>query len=94
MLDVVAILRVDELPDWTEAGSNDAVAPLGRPVAVSWTVCAEPLPITVLIVAVAVSPGLTEPLAGETDIVKSLPVGVQVASPDWAPRPRRRPRRP
>ncbi len=82
VLDVVAIFRVDELPDCTELGSNDAVAPEGRPVALNCTVWAEPLPITVFTVAVADSPGLTDPLAGETDIVKSLPVGVQVVSPD------------
>ncbi len=74
VLDVVAILRVAELPDCTEVGSKVAVAPLGRPVAENWTVWAEPLPITVFTVADAVSPGLTEPAVGDTDMVKSLPV--------------------
>ncbi len=37
------MVSVDELPAVTELGLNDAVAPAGRPLAVSVTVSAEPL---------------------------------------------------
>ena len=46
--DDVEIDTVDELPDVTEVGENEAVAPAGRPLALSETVCAEPEVIAAL----------------------------------------------
>ena len=82
----MAIVRVDDEPEVTEAGLNEAVAPLGRPDALSATLCAEPEVVAVPTVVVADEPAATLPEVGETDTEKSL-VGVppvQVASPDCA----------
>src|SRR5258706_441291 len=68
---VVLIVSVDEPPDVTEAGLNDALAPLGRPLADRVTVCAAPTVVVVLTVAVTELPGLIEPEIGDTATEKS-----------------------
>src|SRR5512139_1983515 len=61
----VVIVSVDwPLAELIEAGLKPAVAPDGRPDAVSATVCAEPLVTVAEIRLVTELPGLTEPLAG------------------------------
>src|ERR1043165_8428928 len=61
-----AIVSVDVPPaELIEAGLKLAVAPDGRPDAVSATVCAEPLVSVAVIVLVTELPGLTEPPAPE-----------------------------
>src|SRR6266540_5812090 len=53
---VVATVSVDEPPEVTDAGLNDAVAPLGKPLALSATLCALPAVVAVLTVAVTEPP--------------------------------------
>ena len=81
---VVAMVSVELAPEFTDDGLNDAVAPVGRPEALSAIDWAEPLVSVVETVAVSEPPGLTEPEVGETAIEKSLVPAVQVGSPDWA----------
>ena len=90
MLPEVEIVSVDDEPDWTEEGLKLAVAPLGRPDAVRFTVCALPEVVAVPMVVVAAEPGWTLPEAGLRLREKSLPgCEVHVVSPDWAGRPGR-----
>ena len=77
-------VSVEVEPVVTDEGLKEAVAPAGRPEAVSATDWAEPLVRVVDTVAVSELPGLTEPEVGETAIEKSLVLAVQVGSPDWA----------
>ena len=74
MLDVVLMVRVDEPPEVTEDGLNDAVAPLGRPDPENVTVCAVPLVVAVDTVVETEPPAVTEPEVGESETEKSLPV--------------------
>ncbi len=64
-------VRVEELPDCTEAGLSVAVTPDGAPETDRATVCGLPLTVAVLTVAVTLPPGLAEPAAGEVLIEKS-----------------------
>ncbi|PSK65733.1 hypothetical protein B0E53_02284 [Micromonospora sp. MH33] len=80
MLAVVAMVSVDEPPEVTEDGLNDAVAPLGRPDAENVTVCAVPLVVAVATVVETEPPAVTEPEVGESETEKSLPVEPQGAS--------------
>src|SRR5262249_7737343 len=84
VLAVVLIVSVLEPPDVTDAGLNEAVAPLGRPDALSETVWAEPAVTAVDTVAVADEPAVTLPEVGDTDTEKSFVATVQVGSPDCA----------
>src|SRR5688500_16975909 len=59
--EVVAMVSADEAPELTEDGLKLAVAPLGRPLAESATVCGLPTVVAVLTVAVTELPGFTEP---------------------------------
>ena len=65
-------VSVDEPPDVTEAGLNDAEAPAGRPVADNETVCAEPDVVAVLMVDVPEPPAETDTVDGEAAIEKSF----------------------
>jgi hypothetical protein len=78
VLDEVATVSVEEEPAVTEAGLKDADAPVGRPEALSDTVCALPEVTAVEIVEVADPPGLTEAEAGFAAIEKSFVVEVGV----------------
>src|SRR5689334_10869014 len=78
----VAMVSVELPPaEVTEVGLNVAVAPLGRPDAVSATVWAEPLVSVAATVVVSELPGLTAPDAGEAAREKSLPTGQAVSLP-------------
>ena len=66
------MVSVEELPAVTELGLNDAVAPAGRPLAVSVTVSADPLRTLVFTVVVTELPGFVEPEEGDVPMVKSL----------------------
>lgn len=68
----VEIVNVDDDPAVTDAGENDAVAPLGRPLAPSVTDCADPDVTAVETVALAPEPAVTLAEAGLTEIEKSL----------------------
>ena len=69
---VVAIVRVDDEPEVTEAGLNDAVAPLGRPDALQGHGLRRAGVVAVATVVVAEEPAATLPEAGETETEKSL----------------------
>ena len=84
----VEIVSVDDDPAVTEDGENDAEAPLGRPLAVSETVCAEPDVTAVETVAVVPEPAVTDADVGLTDSEKlfaaaavTLSVSVAVCEP-------------
>jgi hypothetical protein len=62
--ELVVTLRVDAWPGFTEAGSNVAVAPRGRPEARNETDRAEPFLIVIRIRDVAERPCRTETFAG------------------------------
>ena len=66
------IVSVDELPDVTDVGLNDAEAPAGRPVTDNDTVCAEPDVVVVLIVDVPLAPALTDTVEGDAAMLKSF----------------------
>ncbi len=68
----VEIVSVDDAPVVTEDGENDAVAPDGRPLALSETVCAEPEVAAVETVAVVPDPAVTDADDGLTEIEKSF----------------------
>jgi hypothetical protein len=80
VLALVAMVSVDEPPEVIDDGLNDAVAPLGRPDADRFTVCALPLVTVVPMVAVTEPPAVVLPEAGDAAIEKSLPAGVPTAS--------------
>ena len=63
---------VDEPPAVTEAGLKATVVPDGCPVALSATVCGEPLVTAVEIVDEALAPGLMLRLDGEALTEKSF----------------------
>ena len=74
----------------TEDGENEAVAPLGRPLALSETVWAEPDVIAVETVALVPDPAVTDADDGLTEIEKSfVPVepGPNAAAPFGVPSP-------
>jgi hypothetical protein len=68
----VEMVRVDDPPDVTDDGLNDALAPLGRPEAENDTVCADPLVVAVATVVETEPPAVTEPEVGESATEKSL----------------------
>jgi hypothetical protein len=68
----VEIVSVDDDPAVTEDGENEAEAPLGSPLALSETDCAEPDVTAVETVALVPDPALTEADVGLTDSEKSL----------------------
>ena len=76
----VAIVNVDEPPDVTDDGLNDAVAPDGKPEADNTTVCAEPFVTAVATVDVNELPGDTDPDDGDNATEKSLAAVVSTAS--------------
>ena len=69
---VVVIVIVDEEPDVTDVGLNDAVAPAGRPLAVNDTDCALPAVVAVETVVEVEPPAVTAPDVGFSDTEKSL----------------------
>jgi hypothetical protein len=68
----VEIVSVDDPPAVTEVGENEAVAPLGRPLAVSETVCAEPDATAVETVALVPAPAATDASVGLSESEKSF----------------------
>jgi hypothetical protein len=68
----VLTVSVDEPPDVTLVGLNEAVAPDGTPLTEKLTVCAEPLVFVVLMVEVPVDPCATLSDVGLAEIEKSL----------------------
>jgi hypothetical protein len=68
----VEIVSVDDPPAVTEAGENEAVAPLGRPLAASETVCAEPDVTAVETVVLVPAPAATDADVGLTESEKSF----------------------
>jgi hypothetical protein len=87
----VEIVIVDDPPAVTEDGENDAEAPLGRPLALSETVCAEPDVTAVETVALVPEPAVTVADVGLTEIEKSFPPppepGPNAAAPLGVPSP-------
>lgn len=84
----VEIVSVDDEPAVTDAGENDAVTPVGRPVAPSETVCAEPDVTAVETVADVPDPALTDADVGLTDSEKSFAaaaVTLSVSVAVWEP---------
>ncbi|MFR9781102.1 hypothetical protein ACL02O_34340, partial [Micromonospora sp. MS34] len=71
MPELVLMVIVDEPPEVTEDGLNDALAPLGRPDAANDTVCADPLVVAVATVLDTEPPAVTEPDVGDNDTEKS-----------------------
>jgi hypothetical protein len=83
-------VSVDDPPAVTEDGENDAVAPLGRPLALSETVCAEPDVTAVETVALVPDPAVTVAADGLTEIEKSFAgaePGPNAATPFGVPSP-------
>jgi hypothetical protein len=83
-------VNVDEEPDATVLGENDAVTPLGRPPALSETDSELPEVTAVETVAVPFEPLATLSDVGLTEIEKSLlpvEVGPNAATPCGVPRP-------
>src|SRR3954469_15497719 len=76
----VAMVSVEEPPDWTVAGLNVAVAPAGRPEADSEMDCALPDVVVVLTATWSDCPGWTVPALGFRFTEKSLPCVVATAS--------------
>jgi hypothetical protein len=86
----VEIVNVDEPPLVTEDGENEAVAPLGRPLVLRETVCADPPVVVVETVADVPDPAVTVADDGLTEIEKSFdPVepGPNAAAPFGVPSP-------
>jgi hypothetical protein len=81
---------VDEPPAVTEDGENDADAPLGRPLALNETVCAEPDVTAVETVALVPEPAVAVADVGLTETEKSFPPvepGPNAAAPFGVPSP-------
>src|SRR5688500_6725001 len=74
------MVSVAEPPAVTDDGLNEAVAPAGRPLADSVTVCAVPAVTAVLTVVVPEPPAVTLADVGDTAIEKSLPATLHVGS--------------
>ena len=74
MVAEVVIVRVLLPPAVTDAGTNTAVAPDGKPVPARAIVSALPETTEVVTVVVAVDPTVTEPEGGLSAIEKSLAV--------------------
>ena len=73
------IVKVDEAPEETLVGLNEAIAPAGTPLTDRLTVCAEPLVINVLTVADPLAPWATLSDVGLTEIEKSFGGGAGTA---------------
>jgi len=69
---VVVIVMVELPPEVTDEGLKLATAPDGRPVAVSATVCDDPLVVAVLIVVMPLLPGATVTVLGLALMEKSF----------------------
>jgi hypothetical protein len=83
-------VSVEEEPELTVDGENDAVTPLGRPLALRETDCELPEVTAVETVAVAFEPAATLRFVGLTETEKSLgPVdaGPNAATPFGVPSP-------
>jgi hypothetical protein len=85
----VPIVSVDDEPEVTVAGENDAVAPDGSPLALSDTDWALPDVVAVDTVAVVPEPGATVADVGLTATEKLFVVaaGPNAATPFGVPRP-------
>lgn len=73
-------MSVEPPPAVTEVGTNAAVAPAGRPVAESATLCAEPLVRAVLMADVPLWPWVTVTAVGDALIEKSFDTGALTVS--------------
>src|SRR3954471_6207685 len=71
------MVRVELAPALTEAGLNVAVAPLGRPLMLSVTLCAAPLVMAVAMVEVPVAFWLSVSVPGLALMEKSFAGGVE-----------------
>src|SRR4249920_1245085 len=82
---VVVIVNVEDWPELMVDGLNDAVAPLGRPEALSATLWALPLVTAVEIVDVPSCPAVTVTVDGAALIEKSSGAGLTVRETgvDW-----------
>jgi hypothetical protein len=83
-------VSVEDEPELTDDGENDAVTPLGSPLALSETDCELPEVTAVETVAVAFEPAATVRFVGSTETEKSLwPVeaGPRAATPFGVPSP-------
>jgi hypothetical protein len=76
----VAIVNVDDEPDVTDAGENDAVAPDGSPLAVNDTDSAEPEVTAVETVELVPFPAMTLAELGLSEMEKSLAVELVTVS--------------
>ena len=76
----VVSVSVEEPPEVTDVGLNEAAAPAGRPLADSDTVCAVPAVVAVDTVAVAEVPGFTAAEFGLTETEKSLAATLRLTS--------------
>lgn len=84
------MVNVDDPPDVTLVGANDAVAPDGSPLALSDTDSALPDVTAVETVALVPPPGATVADVGLTATEKSfvaVPAGPNAATPLGVPRP-------
>ena len=77
---LVVIVMLDEPPEVTDAGLNDALAPVGKPLAERLTVWALPDVVAVLTVALTEPPAAVDPEVGETEMEKSLAGGVPLTT--------------
>lgn len=83
-------VTVDDEPELTDDGENDAVTPLGRPLALKATDSELPEVTAVETVAEAFEPAATLTLVGLTETEKSLDppdVGPKAAAPFGVPSP-------
>jgi hypothetical protein len=83
-------VTVDDEPELTVDGENDAVTPLGRPLALSETDSELPEVTAVETVAVAFEPAATLTFVGLTEIEKSfdpVELGPNAAAPFGVPSP-------
>src|SRR6202049_3132857 len=67
----VATVRVELAPAATEGGLNEAVAPVGRPLALKLTETLKPLRLVVETVYATVAPSPTDGLEGASETIKS-----------------------
>src|SRR5947208_2063806 len=66
------MVKVELPPEVTEAGLNDALAPVGRPETLRFTVCALPEVTAVLMVVLPLPPAVTVTALGLAPMEKSL----------------------
>ena len=68
------IVRVEPLPEETDEGLNEGVAPAGKPLTLRAIVCTLPLIVCVVMLKLVELPGATDCDVGFAPIEKSFPV--------------------